>query len=255
MLLTIDIGNTNTSFCIFEGSEIVQRFNIHSDLNKTADEYGVLIFDIIKKLGYENKISACVIACVVLPLTEVFLDAIEKYLNINAFEVGPKIKLPFEIKIDNPKELGADRIANAAYAVSAYKTPIIVIDFGTATTFDVLDINKNFIGGLIAPGLSIQAQSLAKFTSKLPKLKIEAPKRAIAKNTIDAMLSGIVRGHSCMVDGMIKESEKELGQMATVVACGGFSEVLHNKIERKFDFIDKDLTHKGLKILWEMNSF
>ena len=253
MLLTIDIGNTNTSFCVFDGNEIVQRFNIHSDLNKTADEYGVLIFDIIKKLGYENKITACALACVVLPLTEVFLSAIRKYLNVKALEISSKIKLSFGIKIDNPKELGADRIANAAWAIQNYKLPAIIIDFGTATTFDIVDADKNFIGGLIAPGLLIQAQSLAKFTSKLPKLKIEAPKTAIAKNTVDAMLSGIVRGHSCMVDGMIKEAEKELGQTSTIIACGGFCETLYGTIERKFDFIDKDLTHKGLKILWEMN--
>lgn len=253
MLLTIDIGNTNTSFCIFNENTIVQRFNIYSDANKTTDEFGVLLSDILKNLGFENKISACAISSVVLPLGEVFTSAIKKYLNIVALEINHKIKMPFKIKIDNPKELGADRIANATYAVFTYKLPAIVIDFGTATTFDIINENKEFIGGLIAPGLYIQAQSLSKFTSKLPKLKIEAPKNIIGTNTIDAMLSGIVRGHSCMVDGMIQKSEKELKKTATIIACGGFSEVLHNEIERKFDFIDKDLTHKGLKMLWELN--
>ena len=118
----------------------------------------------------------------------------------------------------------------------------------------IVDSNKIFVGVMIAPGVNIQAQSLTKFTSKLPKLRIETAKNVIAKNTVDAMLAGIVRGHSCMIDGMVTLSEKELGECATYIACGGYSEILYDKVERKFDLIDKDLTHKGIKILWELNN-
>ena len=138
-------------------------------------------------------------------------------------------------------------------ATIKYKLPAIVIDFGTATTFDIVDKNANFIGGMIAPGLKIQAQSLAQFTSKLPKLKIEAPKEAIGKDTINAMLSGIVLGHRCMIEGMIKKCEKELGQKATVVATGGYSSVLFENMDNVLNHIDKDLTLFGLKELYKLN--
>ncbi len=253
MLLTIDIGNTSTSFCIFEGETIIQNFDLASDLSKSADEYGILISNLLGNFGFEGKITDCAISSVVLALDEIYGAAIQKYLNLTPFWINHKAKIPFEIAIEHPKELGADRIANAALAVKNYKLPAIIIDFGTATTFDIIDENKRFLGGLIAPGLKLQAQSLAKFTSKLPKLKIEAAKDSIGKNTVDAMLSGVVLGHCAMVSGMIEKCEKELGKKATIVACGGFSHALYDKIERKFDYIDKDLTHKGIMLLWKLN--
>lgn len=253
MLLTIDVGNTNTSFCVFENNKIVDRFSVSSDIKKTSDEYGAIIFGILSQKKLSEKIKNVAISSVVLPLDDILDEAIKKYLKISAFKITHKINLPFNIAIDSPKELGADRIANAAYAVKNIKLPAIVIDFGTATTFDIIDENKCFIGGLIAPGVKIQAQSLTKFTSKLPKLKVESAKTAIAKNTIDAMLAGVVLGHSCMIDGMLELTEKELGQKSTVVACGGYSEILYSKVKRKFDFIEKDLTHLGIKYLWEFN--
>ena len=131
--------------------------------------------------------------------------------------------------------------------------PVIVIDIGTATTFDIVDKNANFLGGIIAPGPLIQAKSLSQFTSKLPKLKIEATKNAIGKNTIDAMLSGIVMGHKQMVEGMIKMCEKELGEKATIVATGGFSKTLFDNLERKTDYVNKNLTLFGLKTVYELN--
>ena len=302
MLLTIDIGNTNTSFCVFKSAsrcdgggrgersttstamatcddanpvgasltgsvmpftgevaqeqkddEIVQCFDLASDPGKSADEYGILISNLLKNFGFEGKISDCAISSVVPALDEIYGAALQKYLNLTPFWINHKVRIPFEIAIEGAKELGADRIANAARAVENYKLPAIIIDFGTATTFDIIDENKRFIGGLIAPGLKLQAQSLAKFTSKLPKLKIEAAKDSIGRNTVNAMLSGIVLGHCAFVSGMIKKCEKELGQTATIVACGGFSEELYDKIERKFDFIDKDLTHKGIRLVWKLN--
>ncbi len=263
MLLAVDIGNTHTNIGVFgkglngpeDREELLINWNIASDLKRTEDEYGILILNLLKSVFNDIKIEAAVISTVVPPLGEIFKGALKKYLKIESILVSHKLKLPFEIDLDEPKELGADRIANAAAAVKLYRLPAIVIDFGTATTFDIVDKNKKFAGGIIAPGLKIQANSLSSFTSKLPKVKIEAPKTAIGKNTINAMMSGIVRGHACMIDGMIKLCEEELNAVnsACVIATGGFSSVLFSSLERDIDYINKDLTLIGLKYLYELN--
>lgn len=253
MLLTIDIGNTNTNIGLFNGEKLVINWNVASDTKRTIDEYGILMLNLVNSVPDLPAVKNCIISTVVPPLGETFKQALKKYFNVDVFLLSHKAKLPFAIKINEPKELGADRIANAAAAVKLYKLPVIVIDFGTATTFDIVDGGKNFVGGIIAPGLKIQANSLSSFTSKLPKVKIEAPKEAIGKNTISAMLSGIVRGHACMIDGMIKLCEKELGEKAVIVATGGFSSVLFDSMARPFDYINKELTLQGLNYLYDLN--
>lgn len=253
MLLVIDIGNTNTSLGIFEQDELVQTFALSSDIKKTEDEYGISLLAILNHHNMAAKIKGAIISSVVPQLCEIYKNAIKKYLNIEALSLSYKSILPIKLNLKNNKEIGADRIANAAAAVSKYKLPAIVIDFGTATTFDIVDKNANFIGGIIAPGLKIQAKSLSQFTSKLPKLKIEAPNEAIGKDTINAMLSGIVLGHRCMIEGMIEKCERELGQKATVVATGGYSSVLFEDMDNTIDYIDKDLTLFGLKELYKLN--
>jgi len=249
MLLAVDIGNTNIGLAIFEGEKLKESWRISTEHKRLADEYGVLLMGLFCK--YE--INSAIISSVVIHLTEVFKSALLKYFDVDAFILNHKSKMPITITQEEPGEVGADRIANAAGAVLMYNLPAIVVDFGTATTFDVVDANRNFLGGLIAPGLSLQAQSLSSNTSKLPNLKLEVSKHAIGKNTIDAMLAGIVRGHACMVEGMIKETEKELGKKATIIATGGFSSVLFEELERKFDHIDKNLTYEGLRYLHEIN--
>lgn len=248
-ILVIDIGNTNTSIGIYEENSLIENWRISSEIKRTADEYGVMLCSF---LNLKNlKIEGAIISSVVPKLGETYRQALLKYLKINAVNLSYKSKMPIQLKIDNNKEIGADRIANAAAAVKKYKLPVIVIDFGTATTFDIVDKDKNFIGGIIAPGLEIQARALSQFTSKLPKIKIESAKSAIAKDTISAMLSGIVMGHNCMIEGMVKKCEEELGTSATVIATGGYSEVLFNG--NIIDFIDKDLTLFGLRELYYLN--
>ena len=251
MLLVIDIGNTNTSLGVFEKDELVHTFALSSDIKKTDDEYGINLLAILNHKNITSKIKGAIVSSVVPQLCEIYKNAIKKYLEIDAITLSYKSKMPIKLNLANNKEIGADRIANAVAATIKYQLPAIVIDFGTATTFDIVDNNANFIGGLIAPGLKIQAKSLSQFTSKLPKLKIEAPSSAIGKDTIGAMLSGIVLGHSCMIDGMIKKCEKELGQKATVIATGGYSNVLFEN--SSIDYIDKDLTLFGLKELYKLN--
>lgn len=254
MLLVIDIGNTNTSLGVFEKDELIHTFALSSDVKKTDDEYGINLLAILNHKNIVSKIKGAIISSVVPQLCEIYKNAISKYLNIEAITLSYKSNLPIKLNLKNNKEIGADRIANASAVVSKYKLPAIVIDFGTATTFDIVDKDANFIGGIIAPGLKIQAKSLSQFTSKLPKLKIEAPQNAIGADTISAMLSGIVLGHRCMIEGMINRCVVELGQDASVIATGGYSSVLFEDMDNTIDFIDKDLTLFGLKELYKLNS-
>lgn len=253
MLLVIDIGNTNTNIGIYDKNDLIKVYGIASDHIKTSDEYGILISSLLLTSDIKTKINACIISSVVPTLGETIKKAVEEYINVEVYNLSYKSKLPVNILLDEPKEAGADRLANASAAAVLYKLPVIVIDIGTATTFDIIDKNENFIGGIIAPGPLIQAKSLSQFTSKLPKLKIEAPKNAIGRNTIDAMLSGIVMGHKKMVEGMVRLCEKELGEKATIVATGGFSKALFSNIECNIDYINKDLTLFGLKTVYEIN--
>ncbi len=253
MLLVIDIGNTNINIGVYDKDELIKVYGIASDNNRTSDEYGIMISSLLLSGALKEKIDFCAISSVVPPLGCIIKTAVEKFIGVGVYQISHKSKLPVKIELDEPKEAGADRLANAAAAAVLYKLPVIVTDIGTATTFDVIDKNSNFIGGLIAPGPLIQTYSLSKFTSKLPKLKIEAPKNAIGKNTIDAMLSGVVLGHEKMVEGMIELFEEELGERATIVATGGFSNILFSHMKRPFDCINKDLTLFGLKTIYELN--
>ena len=248
-ILVLDIGNTNTSVGIFDDDNLIETWRISSDIKRTVDEYGIMLCSF---LNFKNlKIEGAIISSVVPKLAQTYKEALSKFLKIDAVNLSYKSKMPVCLTLDNNSEIGADRIANATAVVKKYKLPAIVIDFGTATTFDIVDKNKNFIGGIIAPGLEIQARALSQFTSKLPKLKIEPADSAIGKNTISAMLSGIVLGHKCMIEGMIKECEKELQEPATIIATGGFSEVLFKN--STINYIDKDLTLLGLKELYYLN--
>lgn len=253
MLLVIDIGNTNTSIGVYDNENLINTFSISSDIKKTQDEYGISLISILNHNNLTSKIEGAMISSVVPQLCETFKCAIKKYLNIDALSLSYKSKMPIKLALTNNKEIGADRIANAAAATIKYKLPAIVIDFGTATTFDIVDKDANFVGGLIVPGLKIQANALSQFTSKLPKVKIEAPKDAIGKDTISAMLSGIVLGHQCMIEGMIEKCEKELGQKATIIATGGYSSVLFENMDNVLNYIDKELTLYGLMKLYYLN--
>lgn len=253
MILAIDIGNTNTSIGVYDKEELILTFSLSSDIKKTVDEYGISLLTILGHNDIIHKIEGAIVSSVVPQLCEIYKNAILKYLKIEAISLSYKSKMPINLALSNNKEVGADRIANAVAVKIKYSLPAIVIDFGTATTFDIVDKDANFIGGIIAPGLKIQANSLAQFTSKLPKLKIEAPKNYIGNNTIYAMLSGIVLGHKEMIKGMIKKCEQELGQKATIIATGGYSSVLFDDIDKIFDYIDKDLTLFGLRELYKIN--
>ena len=254
MLLVIDVGNTNVTIGVFNKDTLVQSWRLSTKIARTEDEYGIFLMNLLKEFKLDKEIKNAVICSVVLPLTEMLEVAIKKYLKVDSLVISHKIKTNVELKTDIPSQIGADRIANATAAVSLYKAPAIVVDFGTATSFDIVNSRNEFIGGIITAGMKIQAEALSNKTSKLPKLNIEAVDNVIGRNTIDAMLSGVVRGHAAMIDGLISECEEELGQKATIIATGGFSSVICNYLNRKFDYINPDLTLIGAKKLFELNN-
>ncbi len=253
MLLVIDIGNTNITLGVFNEEKIVQSWRLSTDIKRTEDEYGVFLKNLLRETNLDNKVTDAVISSVVVQLTEKIEIALKKYLGINSLIISHKIKTNISLKTDNPSQIGADRIVNACAAATLYPTPAIVVDFGTATSFDIVNSKNEFVGGIITAGMKIQAEALSSKTSKLPNLNIEPIEHTIGRNTIEAMLSGIVRGHAAMIDGLIFECERELGEKATIIATGGYSSVISNYLKRKFDYINPDLTLIGAKLLFEMN--
>lgn len=250
MLLTVDIGNTNITLGLFDEDALVEEFRLPSDRDLSLEEYEVLL----KTLCKPYHIIGCIIASVVEELDKKFKTAAENVFSVKTIILKSDIKTGVKIALDNPKEAGADRIANACGALMLYNRPCIVVDFGTATSFDIVNEKGEFIGGVIAPGLNLQLNMLNKFTSKLPKIDAAESKKAIGSNTTDAILSGVIRGCACMIDGLVRQCELELGQKATLVATGGYSSLISTYLSRKFDFINPTLTLEGLRFLYELNN-
>jgi type III pantothenate kinase len=250
MLLIADIGNTNITLGLFEGDNYINEFRIPSDKDLSGEEYEILL----KSLFKDFNITGCVIASVVEELNYKFKHAIDKVFNLNSIFVDCNINLGIKIKTDTPAEVGADRIANAVASKNLYKGAVIVIDFGTATTFDIINSKGEFLGGVIAPGINTQIKSLNIATSKLPKIEVSISSSAIGHNTTDAILSGVIRGTASMVDGLVNQCEKELGEKATIVATGGYCGLIANYLSRPFDDVNRNLTLLGLKKIYEMNT-
>lgn len=249
MLLTSDIGNTNITLGLFDNEALVEEYRLASDKDLSLEEYEVLL----KSLFKDFKIDGCIIGSVVEELNNKFSSAVKNVFNIEPVFLTNKINTGVKIKTDFPDEVGADRIANAAGANILYKKPTIVVDFGTATTFDIINAEGEFIGGMIAPGINLQMKVLNKFTSKLPRIDVAISSKAIGHNTTDAILSGVIRGTACMIDGLVQQCEKELGQKAVLVATGGYSGLIANYMKRPFDFINPTLTLEGLRHLYNLN--
>ena len=251
MLLSLDIGNTTTTIGLFDEDKLVDTWSIASEKHRSEDELGVLLINLLTFHNYADFVDSACLCSVVECLTERYQNAIKRYLGIKPFVVTNKTTNLLKYSVDYPEEVGADRIVNAFAAYSLYKRDCIVVDLGTATSFDIVKANGEFIGGVICAGMKIQAESLKKFTSKLPLIKIEAPKNAIGRNTVDAMLSGIVRGHACMISGLIEECSKELGTEPLVIATGGYSEIVAQYMKKPFDYINPYITLEGLKLIYD----
>ncbi len=253
MLLVIDIGNTHTVIGVFDGERLKRDWRINSDKKKTADEYGVLIQSIFNSSGLGlNEFHAVIIASVVPPLLQTFQAFCEKYLGLTPVVVGPDIKTGMPILIDNPSEVGADRIVNGVAAFHQVRQACIVVDFGTATTFDCISSAGEYIGGVIMPGIGISMEALFQMTSKLPRVEITRPKTVIGKNTEDCMQAGIFFGYVSMVEGMVKRITKEMGGKVYVMATGGIAEQIGRE-SKSIKKVDKMLTLKGLQLLYQLN--
>ena len=250
MLLTADIGNTNITLGLFNNDKYVNEFRLASDRDLSGEEYEILL----KSLFKDYKIDGCVIASVVEELNIKFKRAVDNVFGIKSVFVASDITLGVKVCTDNPREVGADRLANAVAASVLYKGAVIVIDFGTATSFDIINSKHEFLGGVIAPGINTQMKCLKNSTSKLPKIDVSISQNAIGHNTTDAILSGVIRGTACMVDGLVAQCEAELGEKATIVATGGYCGLIANYLTRPFDCVNPILTLEGLKHIYKLNT-
>jgi len=253
MLLAIDIGNTNIALGIFEGETLRATWNVSTDIDKTADEYAVLLLNLLPREGLNlSDIDHVSIACVVPPLLTIFEELSQRYFNISPLIVGPGVKTGVRICTDNPREVGADRVANAAAAHHLYSGPMILIDFGTATTLDVLSKEGDYLGGAIAPGILIAAEALFERASKLPRVELVPPEHAIGKNTVTTMQSGIIFGYVGLIESLVNRMNRELGQDAYVVATGGLAEIIAGQT-KVVNTVNMHLTLIGLRLIHELN--
>jgi len=253
MLLAIDIGNTNIALGIFEGETLRATWNVATDIDKTADEYAVLLLNLLPMEGLNlSDIDHVSIACVVPPLLTIFEELSQRYFKISPLIVGPGVKTGVRICTDNPREVGADRVANAAAAHHLYSGPMILIDFGTATTLDVLSKEGDYLGGAIAPGILISAEALFERASKLPRVELVPPEHAIGKNTVTTMQSGIIFGYVGLIESLVNRMNSELGQEAYVVATGGLAEIIARQT-KVVNTVNMHLTLIGLRLIHELN--
>lgn len=254
MILAVDIGNTNIVIGCIEQEKVYFVERVSTDISKTELEYVVQFKTLLDlyQIRVED-ITGSIIASVVPPLNNIIKSAMEKLLHKLPLIVGPGVKTGLNILMDNPGQLGADLVVNAVAGLKYYGAPNIIIDMGTATTISVVDNKKNYIGGMILPGVKVSLESLVNRTSQLPRISVEAPKKMIGKNTIDCMKSGIVMGQASCMDGMIERIWEELGYQAVIIATGGLAGAIIPYCKHKIVY-DDELTLKGLNTIYRKNT-
>lgn len=255
MIICMDVGNTNIKYALFEGKKLVLSFRVATEHKKTSDEYGGQILSILGNNGIKiSQIKGGIISSVVPQLDYTLERMCNTYLKIKPLMLVPGLKTGLNLKVDNAKEVGADRVVNNVAAVKKYGAPLIIVDFGTATTFNVINGKSEFIGGVIAPGIKGSLDSLVNGTAKLPRVEIERPSSVIGKNTVTNMQSGIVYGFAGLVEYVVRKIKRELkAENVITVATGGFSEIIAKEISC-IDYVDKLLTLEGLRYLYELNT-
>jgi type III pantothenate kinase len=253
MLLTIDIGNTNITLGVYEGETLGPRWRIATDHNRMPDEYGLQIIGLLDHGGISlEQITGICLASVVPPLTGRMSQACQRYLHQEPLVVDAGVKTGVRILYETPRSVGADRIADAAAVQRLYGGPACVVDFGTATTFDAISDNGDYLGGAISPGIDVAAEALFLRTAKLPRVDIQRPPAAIGRNTTHAMQSGLLFGYVGLVEGMVSRFREELGPEMKVIATGGLSEVIARETA-VIEIIAPWLTLDGLRIIWSLN--
>ncbi len=257
MLLVIDVGNTNTVLGLYDGDQLIHDWRIRTVIDHTIDEYGMLIFNLYQSSRMKTEkikaVNAIIISCVVPPMLNILEPLCIKYFNVKPLIVGPGIKTGMPIFYDNPKEVGADRIVNAVAAYDKYRQAAIIIDFGTATTFDYISPKGEYMGGCIAPGIMISSEALFERAAKLPRVEFSKPKSVVTKDTVSAMQAGIIFGYAGLVNGIVERMKAEIKTKPLVIATGGLASLVAAET-KCIDKIEDMLTLEGLRIIYNLNS-
>jgi type III pantothenate kinase len=252
-LFCVDIGNTNIVMGLYDGGELATHWRIATAHRKMADEYAMLILDLFERAAQDPAaVEGVIIASVVPPLTGIFEKLSGRYFHQAPLVVGDGVETGVRILYDNPYEVGADRVVNAVAAYRCYGGPACVVDFGTATTFDAISVEGDYLGGAIAPGIGIAAEALFQRTAKLPRIDLVRPPTVIGKNTVHSMQSGLLFGYVGLVEGMVARFRAELGPAMTVIATGGLASLVAAETP-VIQAVDPWLTLEGLRLIWEMN--
>lgn len=253
MLLCVDIGNTNIVMGLYDGDALLTHWRISTDHNKMPDEYGMLFLDLLRHDALITEdIEGVVLSSVVPPVTEIFTEMLDDYVEEEILIVGSGIRTGIAIRYDNPQEVGADRVVNAIATYRHYGGPACIIDFGTGTTFDAISSQGEYLGGAIAPGIRIAAEALFQRTAKLPRIDLTPPRKTIGTNTADSMRSGILYGYVGLVEGMVTRFRQALGPDMHVIATGGLAPAIGGETH-VIEHVDPQLTLKGLRIIYDLN--